>query len=83
MNMNNGGPPSNYTPNVRIEDPKVRKIVGDALGWAGVAITATVLVDLAIPAIDIAWFTTPAAAINLGFLGLFQGLITSPNVPKS
>lgn len=70
------------TPNVRIEDPKARKIVGDTIGWAGVAVTAAGIVDMAVPAIDIAFITTPAAAIVLGFLSLFQTLVTSPNVPK-
>jgi len=69
------------TPNVRIENPKVRKGVGDTLGWAGVAIVATTIVDASIPAIDLLWLTTPASAIVLGFLGLFQTLVTSPNVP--
>lgn len=71
-----------YTPNVRIEDPKVRKVVGDTIGWAGVTVTAATIVDAAIPAIDLAAYTVPAAAIILGFLSLFQTLITSPNVPS-
>ena len=75
-------PATNYTPNVRIESPKVRKVVGDTLGWAGVAVTAATIVDTAIPAIDIAFITVPAAAIVLGFLSLFQTIITSPNVPS-
>lgn len=69
------------TPNVRIESPKVRKIVGNTIGWAGVAVTAATIVDQAIPAIDIAFITIPAGVIVLGFLSLFQTLITSPNVP--
>lgn len=73
----------NFTPNVRIRSPKARKIVGDVLGWIGVAVVATTIVDNSIPAIDLAWLTTPASAIVLGFLGLFQTLITSPNVPSS
>lgn len=71
-----------YTPNVRIENPKARKVVGDSLGWAGVAVTAATIVDQAIPAVDYAFITTPAAVIVLGLLGLFQTLVTSPNVPK-
>ena len=69
------------TPNVRIESPKARKIIGDSIGWAGVAVTAAVIVDQAIPAIDLAFITVPAGAIVLGFLSLFQTIVTSPNVP--
>ena len=35
------------TPNVRIEDPRARKIIGNTLGWAGVAVTAATIVDAA------------------------------------
>jgi hypothetical protein len=69
------------TPNVRIEDPKARKVIGNTIGWAGVAITAATIVDAALPQIDITAITVPATQIVLGFLALFQTLITSPNVP--
>lgn len=71
----------NQTPNVRIENPNTRKLVGNIIGWAGVLVTATTIVDQSIPAIDLAWLTIPAGSIVLGFLSLFQTLITSPNVP--
>lgn len=74
------GLPAN-TPNVRIESPRVRKVVGDTIGWAGVAITAATIVDQAVPELDIAFITIPASVIVLGFLSLFQTLITSPNIP--
>lgn len=69
------------TPNVRIKSPKARKIIGDTIGWAGVAVTAATIVDAAIPAIDLVAYTVPASAIVLGFLSLFQTLVTSANVP--
>ena len=69
------------TPNVRIESPKVRKIIGNIFGWASLAVSAAIIVDLAIPAIDIAFITGPAGTIVLGLFGLFQTTITSPNVP--
>lgn len=76
------GVPS-LTPNVRIENPKARKIVGNVLGWAGVAITATTIVDAAVEQVDLAYVTEPAAAIFVGLFGLFQLLVTSPNVPAA
>ena len=71
------------TPNVRIENPKARKIVGNALGWAGVAVTATVIVDAAVDQINLAYITDPAAAVVAGLFGLYQLLVTSPNVPPA
>lgn len=68
------------TPNVRIQSPKARKIIGDTLGWIGVAVVATTIVDGSIAEIDLTWLTVPASQITLGLLGLYQTLITSPNV---
>lgn len=69
------------TPNVRIENPRARKVVGDTLGWAGVAVTAAAIVDAAVDAADWSYITEPAAAIVVGLFGLYQLLVTSPNVP--
>lgn len=69
------------TPNVRIESPKARKIIGNVFGWVSLAIAGTVIVDGAIPAIDLLWFTAPAGTITLGLFGLYQTTVTSPNVP--
>ena len=77
---NNMSNPS-ITPNVRIVDPSVRKLVGNILGWASVALTATVIVDQSIVELDLAFITVPAGLIITGFFGLYQLLITSPNVP--
>lgn len=68
------------TPNVRIENPRARKIIGNILGWAVVVLLAVTGVDSAIPELDLGWFSLRAAAVVAGFQSLFQLLITSPNV---
>lgn len=72
--------PPTLTPNVRIEDPRARKVIGNTLGWAGVAVTAATIVDAAVEQADWSYITDPAAAIVVGLFGLYQLLITSPNV---
>lgn len=70
-----------FTPNVRIENPRVRKVIGNIFGWVSVAITAVGIVDAYIVQIDLAFLLTPAAGIVGGLFGLYQLLITSANVP--
>lgn len=74
-------PATHYTPNVRVENPKVRKVVGDVLGWGTVALTTATAIDQVLPAVDYSGYTGPAAAVLGVLLGVWQVLITSPNVP--
>lgn len=67
-------------PNVRIEDPRARKIIGNALGWAVIALLVLSIFDANIVELDLAWLSVPAAGIVAGLQALFQLLITSPNV---
>lgn len=69
------------TPNVRIESPSARKVIGNVLGYGTLALSAATIVDQAIPAVDYSYVTGPAAVILAGFLSLFQLVVTSPNVP--
>lgn len=71
------------TPNVIISNPTVRKVVGNILGIASIALSIAVAVDVAIPAIDYANITGPAALIIASLFGIFQLSVTSPNVPKA
>ena len=71
------------TPNVRIEDPNARRVIGNVFGYAGLTISAIGIVDAAIPAIDLLWLTAPASTIVLGLFGLFQTTVTSQNVPRT
>jgi hypothetical protein len=71
------------TANVIVENPAVRKVVGNILGGATLVLSIATLVDGAITAIDYAYITGPAAVIVGGLFGIFQLGVTSPNVPKS
>jgi hypothetical protein len=82
MTVTNSGP-SNYTPNAVVENPAVRKIVGNVLAVASVLLSIAVLVDGAIGDIDYGNVTGPAAVIIAGLFGIFQLGVTSPNVPKA
>jgi hypothetical protein len=80
--MNDHAAPT-QTPNVIVENPAVRKVVGNVLGGATLVLSIATLVDGAIAAIDYAYITGPAAVIVGGLFGIFQLGVTSPNVPKS
>jgi hypothetical protein len=71
-----------YTPNVIVENPTVRKVVGNALGVASLLLAVGTLVDGAIAELDYAFVTGPAAVIVAGLFGIFQLGVTSPNVPR-
>jgi hypothetical protein len=71
-----------YTPNVIVENPTIRKAVGNALGVASLLLAVGTLVDGAIAEIDYAFITGPAAVIVAGLFGIFQLGVTSPNVPR-
>ena len=69
------------TPNVVIQNPTVRKVVGNTLAVASVALAVATLVDGAIAELDYGFITGPAAVIIAGLFGIFQLGVTSPNVP--
>lgn len=73
---------SQPTPNVVIENPTVRKIVGNTLAVASVGLAIATLVDGAIIELEYSNITGPAAVIIAGLFGIFQLGVTSPNVPK-
>ena len=82
--MSNPNPgQASLTPNVRIENPKARKLIGDVLGWAVVGLFALNIIDMNIAELDLAWLAIPLNGILAGFLALFQLLVTSPNVPSA
>lgn len=73
--------PDNNTPNVIVQNPTVRKVVGNILGGATLVLSIATLVDGAIEAISYSDITGPAAIIVAGLFGIFQLTVTSPNVP--
>lgn len=72
---------NNLTANVRISDPHIRKIVGRVFGIAAVTLLAAGIIDQAIAAFDIAPYLGTASTIVLGLFGLWQLIVTDPNVP--
>ena len=74
---------NNLTANVRVTNPTVRRVVGRIFGWAAVVLLAAGLVDQAIPAFDIAPQLGTASTIVLGLFGLWQLIVTDPNVPRT
>lgn len=74
--------PPTLTPNVRIGDPRARKIIGNVLGWAVIALLALGIIDANVPELNLSFWLIRAAAILAGFQSLFQLLITSPNVAQ-
>ena len=70
------------TPNVVVQNPLVRKVVGNTLAVASVALSIATLVDGAVSELDYGFVTGPAAVIIAGLFGIFQLGVTSPNVPK-
>ena len=80
--MSHAAEPSE-TPNVVVSNPHVRKIAGNVLGVASLVLSIATLVDGAIPAVEYAFITGPAAVIIAGLFGIFQLTVTSPNVPKA
>ena len=82
--MSNPNPgQASLTPNVRVENPKVRKTVGDVLGWITVTLFVFNIVDINIAELDLTWLTVPANGITAGLLSLWQLIVTSPNVPAA
>jgi len=72
---------STPTPNIVVQNPVVRKWVGNILGVATLALSIATLVDSAIEQIAYSEYTGPAAVIIAGLFGIFQLTVTSPNVP--
>jgi ABC-type amino acid transport system permease subunit len=69
------------TPNVVVENPQVRKLIGNVLAVASLLLAIAVLVDGAIEQLDYAYITAPAATIIGGLFGIFQLGVTRPNIP--
>ena len=73
--------PTLPTPNVIVQNPVVRKVVGNTLAGATLLLSIATLVDGAIEQLNYSFVTGPAAIIVAGLFSLFQLGVTSPNVP--
>lgn len=78
---NHVGLPSE-TPNVNIENPKVRKIVRTILDSVGAVAVIASAADLASPAFDIAAWTIPVLAAYSTARVVFGFAVDNPNTPK-
>lgn len=74
---------NNLTANVRVQNPTVRRVVGRIFGWAAVVLLAVGIVDQAVAAFDVSAQLGTASTITLGLFGLWQLIVTDPNVPTS
>lgn len=71
------------TPNVVVENPRIRKAANIVIGVTGLILGTAIVVDLAAPAFDLSTWTDPITAAYL-YLGSAFGLtVTVPNVPRA
>ena len=70
------------TPNVTIEDPKVRRIVRSVVDGIGAAIFVVGAVDAASAGFDLAWLLVPAGAGYIAVRSVFGFAIDNRNTPK-
>lgn len=70
------------TPNVVVQNPRVRFVAGIVLGVASLVVSSAVVVDVTSPAFDLSAVTTPASALVLFLGGVFGLGVTTPNVPR-
>lgn len=73
--------PPTETPNVVIENPRVRSVAYKLFGWLSLIVAVTVVVDLATPSLDLSLWTTPILA-GLSILGTGIGYTAARNTPK-
>lgn len=78
--MSNNEP--NYTPNVVVADPRVRKVANVILGVALVIFPAAAVLDASSPALDFSAWLVPATAVTSFLAGVFGLAVTAPNVPS-
>lgn len=74
---------NSITANARVKSPTVRKIVGRIFGWTAVVILGAGIVDQAVGEFDISAELGTASTITLGLFGLWQLIVTDPNVPTA
>lgn len=70
------------TPNVVVQNPTVRKVMGVILGVAAIVLPTIITFDMAADNVDFSSWTTPLMATLLFLSGLFGLTVTTPNVPS-
>lgn len=74
---------NSITANARVKNPTARKIVGRIFGWSAVSILAVGIIDQAVASFDVSAHLGAAATIVVGLFGLWQLVVTDPNVPTA
>lgn len=69
------------TPNVTIENPKVRKGIRTTVDVAGAAIFVVGAVDAASAGFDLAWLLVPAGAAYIALRTVFGFAVDNRNTP--
>lgn len=78
----NTTPFPDHTPNVGIENPKVRKAVRTTVDIIGAATFVAAAVDVSSAAIDIVAWTVPVGAAYLALRSIFGFAVDNRNTPK-
>lgn len=73
---------NNITANARVSNPVVRRVVGRIFGWSAVGLLAGGIIDQAIATVDYSAEIGTASTIVIGLFGLWQLVVTDPNVPQ-
>lgn len=71
------------TPNVVVQNPLVRKVVGIALGVAALVLPIAGIIDQYAANLDWSAVLIPAGAITLFLGGTFGLTVTVPNIPSA
>lgn len=74
-------PESNYTPNIVVQNPTVRRYANVILSVVGIVLGTVVVVDGASAAFDLSAYTVPALAGYAYLAAAFGLAVTTPNIP--
>ena len=70
------------TPNVVIQNPRVRKVAQWVIGVAAILLPAAMVLDAASPELDWTVWTVPGMAVTSFLAGVWGVAVAAPNVPK-
>lgn len=82
MSTNPGSFPD-HTPNVGIENPRIRKGIRSIVDGFGATIFVVGAVDAASAAFDLAWLLIPAGAAYIAIRSVFGFSIDNKNTPTN
>ncbi len=70
------------TPNVNIENPKVRKAIRTTVDVIGASIFVVGAVDAAAAGFDLSWLLVPLGAGYIAVRAVFGFAVDNPNTPR-